>query len=338
MKISPISQGTGTPGAAIGQVTTGRTDPNRIAAAKAIAAGETPIRVEPSERNEDPQIARIKKIKMRTQASPERFEAQIDDLSSANISEDSAEPQTQSATPDVVEQQATEETKPLSPQFAALARQKRALQVKEREIQAREEALKAQATQDGARLDVERLKADPLSVLDEAGILNETFYNALADRLASDPSSAKIRALEAKIAALETGVDKKLTDRESLQEQQALAEMRREADRYVASGDEFKYTRAMKHTPKAIDLIHRTYKETGEILDVHEALGLIEAESRKEYEALSSQLTPAEQAAQDQQQIQRPQGMRTLTNRDGARPQMSRRERAIAAMNGTLKR
>ena len=336
MKISPV-QGTGTPGAEVGAASTQRSNPDRIAAAKAIAAGQTPIRVERSENNIDPQARRaqesIRKIKMRTQVSPDRIE---EEALAPIVPE--TQVQTQSGIPDAIEQTpGSEETKPLSPQFAALAKQRRALQVKEREIADREKAIQEKATTDGSPDMLARLKSDPLSVLSEAGVSYDQLTEAILNGSGPNP---EMLALKAEIKALKEGVDKNFIDRDTQAEQQVLAEMRREADQLVATGDTYEMVRATRSQPQVIELIHRTYKQTGEVLDVSEALELVENDLLNEnlkianIPKLKSRLSPA----QEIQQQQKPQGMRTLTSRDGANPQMSRRARAIAAMNGTLKR
>src|SRR5271170_7345891 len=129
MKISPLAQGASV------APTIGQTDPGKIERAKAIAAGQ-----EPPPSSGDSQVdrtqANIKKIKMKTQVSTNRHELPIEEVAQET-------PVAEIPTADVVEPaQVVEETKPLSPQFVALAKKQRALQVKERELFQREEALK----------------------------------------------------------------------------------------------------------------------------------------------------------------------------------------------------
>lgn len=262
---------------------------------------------------------KLRSMRMNTNATPGREEqpaqlAQIDNSDPA---------------------QATDEaTQPLSPQFAALAKQRRALQVKEREIADREKALSTASTQ-GAGIDMARLKADPLGVMLGAGLTFEDLTQAVLNH----GSGSEVRAIEAKLKALEEGVDKKLTDRDRQSEQQALAEMRKEALRLVAQGDEFELVRETKSVPLVMELIEKTYRETGEVLDVRVALRLVEDERVKEglrfagYSKVQGQLAP--RPAQPQQPQRQ---MRTLTNRDTAAPVMDRRARALAAALGTLKR
>lgn len=335
MKISPLSQGTGTPSAQVGDVTTSRTSPDRLAAAKAIASGQE--RPPATDSQVDRIQQNVRRIKMKTQVSPDR-----EILPAINEDNIAADPglttETQGPISHSTEEttEVTEETKPLSPQFAALAKQKRALQVKERELLEREKALASRTTTDGVPDFMSRLKSEPLSVLDEAGALDSPeFYNALTERImnGNNPQAAEIKRLQAKLEALETGFDTKLTDRDNQAKQQALGEMRKEANVLVKADDAYKYTRAMGKTEEAVKLIEAVYDKDGEILDVSEALRLIEAECKKDYEAYSKVLTPTPQSTQPQRQ--QDTGIKTLTNRDGARPQLDRRARALAAFHGT---
>lgn len=283
------------------------------AAGTTVGAAETGPAAQPS------MAQRIRAVKMNTNATPGRVEEPV--LSSPD------DPDTADAT--------TEETKPLSPQFAALAKQRRALQVKEREIADREKALSSQATQ-ASGVDIARLKSDPLGVMLEAGIT----FDQLTEAVVAHQGDSKVHALEAKIKALEEGVDKKLTERDTQQEQHALAEMRREALQLIAQGDTYELVRETKSVPQVMTLIEKTYRETGEVLDVREALKLVEDELLKDslrlagYQKVQSQLAPRVPAPPPQQQRQ----MRTLTNRDTASVPMSAKARALAAFHGTLKR
>lgn len=327
MKVSQLATG-GTPGIDIGSVNLGRTaSPDKLAVAKAIAAGESAINVTQSDTPTDPRLAKaqadIRKIKMRTNASPERFNQEV--------IETEASPE--STTPDATEQvPGLEETKPLTPQFAALAKQRRALQVKERELADREKAMGTSS----ADL-VARLKSQPLSVLQEHGVT----YDQLTEAILSNQSNSnpELEALKAEVKALKEGVDKTFTDRDAQAEQQVLAEMQREAELIVKQGDDFEMVRETQSLPDVMDLILRTYKETGEILDVPEALRLCEEDLLTEslkiarFKKVQSRLAPPAPPLPPQSKT-----MRTLTNRDTASPVMDRRSRAIAAALGTLKK
>ena len=303
MKVSPLSG----PGASIGAVTSG-----------------------------DPQATRIQStrlIKMNTNATPGRVEQPIE---THPPGPDAAPVSTSDVSSQASEE--NEDTKPLSPQFAALAKQKRALQVKEREIQAREEALKAAPQAQGDAVTLADLKADPLGHLFKAGLSYEDLAQAVMSR--QDGGNPELVSMQRKLEDIEKGFDKKLSDRDAQAEKQALAEMQREATQLVDADEAFEMVKATKSVPKVMELIERTYRESGEVLDVKEALSLIEEElfqdalQKSQLKKVQAKLAP--QPAQTSLPAQRQ--MRTLTNRDTATAPMSAKARAIAAFHGQLKR
>jgi hypothetical protein len=227
-----------------------------------------------------------------------------------------------------------EATQPLSPQYAALAKQRRALQVKERELAEREKAL-ATKSQGSDVVDLAKLKSQPLSVLLEAGVT----YDQLTEAILANPVNPELNALKAELAALKEGVDKKFIDQNTQAEQQVLAEMRKEATLIASQGDDFELVRETKSIPDVMQLIERTYRESGEVLDVKEALSLVEEYLFKEAQRLTGlkKLQSQSPAAPAPQSQQRP-GMRTLTNKDTASVPMSAKQRALAAFYGTLKK
>ncbi len=266
-----------------------------------------------------PQATMARALKMTTNATPGREEPSNSD-------------------PQLEVSEADEVTQPLSPQFAALAKQRRALQVKEREIADKLKEIETRGATQAGGIDAARLKSDPLGVLLEAGVT----YEQLTEAVLANQDGSQIRALEAKIQALEEGVNKKLTDRDAQAEQQVLAEMKREASTLIAQGDEFEMVRETQSLPHVMTLIEKTYRETGEVLEVREALKLVEDELFKDSLRLAklnkvqAQFAPPPPEPQPTQSHR--QSMRTLTNRDTASVPMSARARALAAFNGTLRR
>jgi len=264
-------------------------------------------------------------VTFKTNASPDRFETQTRDPSTI-------------PDPNEETKEGAEETQPLSPQFAALAKQRRALDVRERAIAEKEKALEQTPSGQGGGLEIARLKSDPLGVLLEAGVTYDQLTEAI---LASqDDGSNKVRGLEQKLKSVEESFDAKLSERDKQQKQQVLAEMGREASQLVAQGDDFELVRETRSVPKVLQLIERTFDETGEILDVPEALQLIEdellADSLKVAGYKKVQQRSQPQFATQPQQQQRQ--MRTLSNRDTASVPMTPKQRALAAFQGTLKR
>ncbi len=273
-------------------------------------------------------VQKIRSLKMSTNATPGRAEEALP-----------VEPALSTPATTEIAQTDDANAQPLSPQFAELARRRRSLQVKEREIADREKALQAQTPAQGDVITKAQLKSDPLGILLDSGVTYEQLTEAvLANQNGYNP---EIKALKDEIAALRAGVDKTLTDRDVQSKQAALAEMQREAKQVIAVGDDFELVRATNSVPTVMQLIERTYDKTGEILDVRQALSLVEEElltenlkiaNLKKIQSQFSPQAPMTQAPQPQRQ------MRTLTNKDTASVPLSRKARALAAFQGTLRK
>jgi hypothetical protein len=234
------------------------------------------------------------------------------------------QPQAQSAPPpsqnNTIETPATEEPKPLSPQFAALAREKRALQVKERELAERE---KAMTTSPADTVKLADLKSKPLDVLLAHGIT----YDQIVEGILANPGNPELEALKAELKAVTDRVDQIPRDQEAASKAQVIQEMTSEA-RKLAATPEFELVKATGSIPQVIELIERSFEKTGEILDVKEAMSLVEddlfeqnmkiAQSAKIRNAIAPQAPPKP-------------GMRTLTNKDSSSPVLSAKERARRA-------
>lgn len=338
MNIRPIAQSSGQPGESLTSSHVGRTaDAGKMERAKAIARGE---QVEEPQTTGDSQADRaqrdVRKLKMRTNFSTNRDLPQTME----------AEPETQappapaetiSSIPDPIEPGAVEATQPLSPQFAALAKQKRAFQLEKAEF----EKLKAASAGGNSQEFIDKLKQNPLSVLQEHGVLGPDFYNSLTEQLLNGPGhNPEIQALKEELAALKKGVDSQFQSREEQQEEAALGEMLNEAEGLAKEGDAFEMIRSEEAYEDVLRLIHSTYKTTGRVLDVQDAMNQVENKLLARAEKLASinkvraRIAPPPTPPQLQPQ----RGMRTLTARDTAAPMMDRRARAIAAAMGTLKR
>jgi hypothetical protein len=339
MKISPLAQGSGVPAQSTNP-TSQTVSPDKIARAKAIAMGEEPQ--EQAQSSGDPQVDKIntRRIKMKTNTTTNREDLVLPEESGVEASSQVVD------IPDTNEPAAVaEETKPLSPQFAALMKAKRALQVKERELATREEALKSSAPA-GQEDIIAKLKANPLNVLLENGV---TYDQLTADIIAQqNGATPEIQALKAEMKALKEELNGQFVSRDQLAEAQVLSDIKKEIVETVKSRpDEYEAIREAKAEDTVKDLIHRTWKKTGEILDTHEAIELVENQLIEEalpfakLKKIQSRLTPQQEAlveavAKSPQPKPNTKVMRTLTNRDSASPVMDRRARAIAAMKGTL--
>lgn len=346
MKVTPIASG-GSPSTNLADHgTPGKTaTAEKLSIAKAIAAGEKPIRVSQPDRQAERTQESIRRIKMKTNRSPERYEQEEERVETAPVAAEAPITEEPSAITDTTVQAdpAIEATKPLSPQFAALAKERRAIQKERAQLAADKAALEtSKVPQDlSGYVSKADLLAKPLSVLQEHGVT----YDQLTEAILSNQSGVhdpEIQSLKAELKALKEGVDKNFTDRDAQAEQQVLSELKREASLLAKADDTYELIRATDSVPEVIDLIHRTYKQTGEVLDVTDAMQMIEDELIKDAERIArlkkvqGRLSNPQGSVQQPQQVQ--QGMKTLTNRDGATVPMSRKARAFAAFHGTLKK
>lgn len=327
MKISPALNPTGQPGQTLGSVEVGRT-PLRLERARAIARGEKVQ--EPQEELEKPK-PNVRSIRMRTQQSPDRIEA-LDPQPTPEVPETPAE--TKSSIPDPNEAGALEATKQLSPQFAALAKQKRALQLERAQLD--KEKAEVSTLKEG-HISIADLKANPLKLF-ELGVTYDQLTKAVVDQ--QNGVNPEIELLKTEIKALKEGIDKTFLTKEEQAEEAALTEMLYEAEDLAKEGDAFELIRERKAFDRVLRLIHGTYKKTGRILDVQSAMEKVELELLDEaekfagYNKVRSKLAPPPAPPLQPQQKQ----MRTLTASDNAAPAVSRRARALAAFNGTFKR
>jgi len=341
MKINPVAAGAASP--AQTNPDEGRSaSPDRVARAKAVLAGGT-ASVVPKEEptlTDDPQVTRVtkmRKIKMKTNVTPEYIPSQPLE----EISQTTEPPITDTSDINESAVASSEEIKPLSPQYAALVKEKRALQMERAKLEQERKAFDSQGTDTKSAQElVERLKTNPLSVLQEHGV---TYDKLTEDLLAeSGDNSGQISRLEAKIKSLEEGLqnqNKSLTDRDAQAEQQVLSHIRKDTDRLVASDDNYEMIRIEKAQGAVVKLMHAHWKETGDMMDLTQALQLVEDQLIEENLARAQSKKIQSRLNQKQQPVASPtKPIRTLTNRDGVSPPMSSRERAILAFQGRLPR
>lgn len=343
MKVSPITE---SGAATVANPDAGRSaGAERLARAKAIANGT--VGVTPVEQpNVDTQVEKvqnsIKRIKMKTQVSTNRHDTSPTEVTEQAPEAVVADP-VDTLAPTEQTTAVSEDTKPLSPQFAALVKQKRALQLEKEQLAKERLDLDASKTNDlSGYISKADLKANPLKTLLSEGVT----YDQLTESILNDSGNDDIQALREEIKALKEGMDKTLSERDAASDQQVLREIRRSVDQLVATGDEFEMVRESGYAPKVVDLIHRYLKTNGVLMDESEAATLIENELLEEslkfarLKKVQGRLTPTQEQQQQVVQQDNPNRkiMRTLTNRDGvSSTTMSKRERAIAVMEGRLK-
>lgn len=327
MKISPV-QGTPT----IPQPSNTGLSPEKIQRLKTIAGGGAlPEKTtEAPAEGIQPQIpvgklARENSIKMNVNRTPEQAMAQ------ALVETQPDAPGTENVISDTGVQATSEPEaiQPISPQLAALARQKRALQVKESELAEREKALEAKPQ---ISLKEKASNGSLMSVLqEELGLSQSELYQKLTDDILGNKPDFNPSKIEESILKK---VEEKFAGKDTAQEQAVFDHMKRNVDKLTFSSNDYRLIRESKSQDDVMELIRREWKENNEVLDEDEACKRIEAvlrEDAKRYAKVMSELetpTPAAEQPALKQQV------KTLTNKDSARPVMGRRQRAIAAALG----
>lgn len=326
MKISPVA---GTP--TINQPSTTGLAPDKLARIKGIATGQP---VEQAEEDKSKLLAATQnKIVMNVNRTPGGTE-----IGDADGAVEGALEETVKTDAIVQANEGSEVTQPLSPQLAALARQRRALQVKEREIAEREKALDGGQTLTAYKA---KLKGNLLgTLLEDVGpqVYDQLTQEILGQKANNDP---RVEKLEAEIAELKGGVDKRFTAAEEAQEASAINYVADKLDALVATGDDYDLLKAADGEEEVIRRVYNHWKKTGKELDVATVAKEYQEELAEEatryakLKQVQARLAPAEPL---QPQATPQTGIRTLTNKDSARPVMDRRQRAILAAQGQLKR
>lgn len=331
MKISPVA---GTP--TIPQPQSTGLSVEKLQRIKAMATGAASAHEE-TVKLEEKEPASTKSIKMQVNKTPEQSATpqEVGDGGIPLAPEANATQENGISDADVQAKPLPEDTQQVSPQIAALAKQKRAFQVKEKELADREKALAEKEKASGqSRAELEqRVKAgQALSVLQDLGITYDQLTNELLGKQnAPDLTSVKEEILKT--------VEERLADKDTAQEEAVFAHMQRNVAK-LSSSDNYPFVKEAGAQDKVLELIKRTWKEDGEVLDEEDALAAIEAELKEKAKSYARLLdaklvkepveTPPAAAGNSPKQ----QPIKTLTNKDSARPQSNRRQRALAAFLG----
>ena len=225
-----------------------------------------------------------------------------------------------------------ESTQQLSPQLAAIAKRDRTLQVKEREfadkMKASEEKLQrleslSQRAQNG----------QALSVLEELGIPKEQLYQKLTDEILGKRSEPDF---ESKFDSFEKKIEERFTKRDSEQEQAVYDQISRNVGILARTRPEFRLIKESGSESDVLAMIRKEWETNKIVLDEEEACKAIETELREEakrYSKLIGEIEPEVSVPVAQTKTAQ-SNFKTLTNKDSARPTMSRKQRAIAAALG----
>lgn len=246
------------------------------------------------------------------------------------------------------------EDKPLSPQYAAIARKERALRDQKRQFDAErqafkseQEAAKAKQTQEqNGFVSKDKLVKDPWSVLNEAGIT----YDQLTNQALNPPSEQDrlIQEMRAEIQELKVAtkqVNTNIEQRDSQAYNQAVAQIRTDVANLVKADPNFETIKETRSVNDVVQLIEQTFKQDGVLLSIEEAAQAVEDHLIEEamkitkIKKIQQRLAPptqqkpkAESKSNEQTQPQ----LKTLTNAVGSTRPLSNKERAIAVMEGRL--
>lgn len=247
-----------------------------------------------------------------------------------------------------------EETKQdaLSPKYAALARQEKAMRGRAQQLKAREDAIKAKeaeySTSYVSKSDLaKRISENPLAVMGEYGLTAEQLTQLALNPPA--PESLEIQKLKAKFEALEGKQSETLTNLEKQQQQaydQAVNQIRNDAKFLIDADENFETIKETNSVEAVVELIKETFDQTGDILSVQEAAKEVENYLIEEALKMARLKKVAEKLAppiESKQQLipKQNQPLRTLTHTVSAstKPLSSkdRVQRAILAFKGELK-
>lgn len=273
--------------------------------------------------SQESKVSQMRTLKMNTNATPGNYDyAPPEDEEKPSIL-----PSSESKTTEEV-------TQPISPQFAALAKQRRAIQL-ERQLLDKEKAEWASKSQGSDSVPLARLKSEPLSVLLESGVT----YDQLTEAILANQGNSDLNALKAEMNALKEGIDKKFVENESRDEQRLYSQVDRDAKDLIATKvKDFELVSKMGRKDVAVEVWKREFKETGNFPDIEDILRDVETQCLKECEEFTKldkiQALFPQRAPEPQQR----QGMRTLTNKDTASIPTSPKARALAAFYGNLKK
>lgn len=253
-----------------------------------------------------------------------------------------------------VQEETTAEEKPLSPQFAALARKEKDLRRMQQEIAAEKAKITAKEEEYKTKyIPKDRLTGSTLETLLENGIT----YEQIASMALNQPSqeTQAIAELKRELAALRDEHKQSLSKSEEQQAsayQNAVNQIRNEAKILIDSDAEYETIKATDSVEKVVQYIEETYKTEGVVKTVQEAAKFVEEELLEQalkfagLNKVKAKLAPQEQTIEAQKlaptkQSQTTQTIKTLTNAGTAttsKPLSSRerRERAIAICEGRV--
>lgn len=243
-------------------------------------------------------------------------------------------PQVQPASPEAPKSPSPAEDPQLSSKFAALARKEKAIRQRYQEISQREEEFKQlQADIAKEREFRQRLKSDPLDVLNAEGIT----YDQLVTRAKAslDPATQEMLNLQNQVKALEESLNKQQEESQKnqvTQREQALKQISMDVQELITSNPAYETVKDMGAHEAVTELIAATYDEDGILLTTEQAAKQVEDYLMAEalriagIPAVKKKLSPTMpiEAQQQQAQAQQKTSLKTLSNTMGTSESPSR--------------
>jgi hypothetical protein len=245
-----------------------------------------------------------------------------------------------------VESQKTEEATPvanvsLTPQYAKLVREQKALREQQQALKAERESWEKQ--RDSDYIPKQKLQENALAALAEAGISSEQLLQLQLDAPSAQDTQAA--QLQAKIDALEAklnGFDESQKQKVSQDYQQAVAVIRQDVTQLVENDPAYETIKVEGEVESVVQLIERVFQTEGKILSPEEAAKSVEEKLLErtvdKFKKLS-QLKKLKERIEPSAPVDATASAagKTLTNKMGSGRPLSARERAILAFNNQLK-
>lgn len=235
------------------------------------------------------------------------------------------------------------EVTPIDPKFEALARKEAALRSKEREFQA-EKASMDTRIQDAVNKALneykDRLKSSSLDELNTLGIT----YDQLVEQAVNAPNQETVE-IKNELKALKDAQARQAEEAKNssnAQREAAVKQIKYDAQDLIDSDPQFETIKATGSIDDVVELITRTFDETGRLMTVDQAAIKVEEELLEEAIKIANigkvkaKLKPdlTQAVAQSKQQTTQQQQMTTLTNNMSSSRPLTARERAIKRFKG----
>lgn len=267
---------------------------------------------------------------------------------------EAGQPDTIEAAPAETPKEEPKVDKPISAEYANLARKEKQIRARAQEmkaqevaLKAREDALKAKETQAPA-VSADDLKArlarEPLSVLQELGIGWDELTNAALNQ--PSPDKVILQKMQAEIEqlkGLQNKTAKTFEEQQTQQYNQAVSQIRSEITNLVSVDANFETIRETGSEETVVELIKETFNKDGILMSVEDAARAVEEHLVEEYikvarlSKIQQKLAPAPAPKTTVVDQKQPQTAKTLTNAMGTAQKLSAKDRAIAAFKGQLK-